>query len=472
MLISQLLDAVDLKCKTKDCDITNITDDSRKCRKGSIFVCHDSGRKYVQKAIENGAEVIIASEELCENCIVVPDTRKTYSLLCAAFFGNCHKRLRLIGVTGTNGKTTVSYMIHTILSLNGKKCGLIGTVENKTADESFESTMTTPDCFEMHSLFYKLVQSGAQYCVIEASSQGLSQQRLYGLDFEFAVLTGISQDHLDYHGDMESYVECKKELFKNSEKSVINIDSPYADEFIKAAKGKVITYSQKNNDASFLAKCPRESESSIDYAVLADFLIHRIKVNTPGIFNVMNSLAAVAVCFKCGVCLEGCAAALRAFSPVKGRMEILDTNTEYKVIIDYAHTPESLRQTLLSLKNFPHSRIITVFGCGGDRDASKRSLMGKTASELSDIVVITSDNPRNEEPMNIIDDILAGTKKSKTPVYIHENRQEAIEYALKTARKNDIILLAGKGHETYQILKEERIPLDEREIVKKFLEKS
>lgn len=471
MLISQLLEAIDLKCKTKDCDITNITDDSRKCRRGSMFVCHDSGKKYVSKAIENGAVIVIAGEKLCEDCIVVPDTRKAYSILCAAFFGFCHKRLKLIGITGTNGKTTVAYMIHSILSLSGKKCGLIGTVENKLLCEDTVSSMTTPDCFEMHSMFQKLVESGAEYCIIEASSQGIKQQRVYGLNFDFAVLTGISQDHLDYHGDMESYVESKKELFRNSERSVINIDSPYADEFIKASKGKVITYSQKRNEANFVAKCARETENSVDYAVLIDYLIHRIKVNSPGSFNVMNSLAAVAVCYKSGICIESCAAALRTFSPVKGRMEILDINEPFKVIIDYAHTPESLRQTLISLRNFPHSRIITVFGCGGDRDEIKRPIMGKTACELSDIVIITSDNPRNEEPMRIIDNILSGTKKSKTPVFIRENRKEAIEYALKTARKNDIILLAGKGHETYQILGEEKIPLDEREIVKAFLSK-
>lgn len=471
MLISQLLDAIDLKCKTKDCNITGITDDSRKCHKGSIFVCHDSGRKYVSQAIENGAEVVIASQHICENCIVVDDTRKIYSKLCAAYFGNCHKRLKLIGITGTNGKTTVSYMIYSILTMNGKQCGLIGTVENKTANESFASSMTTPDCFEMHSLFHSLVESGAEYCIIEASSQGLSQQRLYGLEFDFAVLTGISQDHLDYHGDMRSYVESKKELFKHSEKSVINIDSSFADEFISAAKGKVITYSQKDNSAQFVAKCIRETESSVDYALLADYIIHRIKVNTPGAFNAMNSLAAIAVCYKSGISLEGCAAALRSFSPVKGRMEILDTDSPFKVIIDYAHTPESLRQALLSLKKFPHSRLITLFGCGGDRDTDKRSLMGKTATELSDIVIVTSDNPRGEKPMDIIDDILEGTKKSKTPVYIYENRQEAIEYALKTAQKNDIILLAGKGHETWQILHEEKIHFDEREIVKDFLNK-
>ncbi len=360
-------------------------------------------------------------------------------------------------------------MIYNILTLNGERCGLISTVENKVCSEAHSTNLTTPDCFEVHSLMSRMVEKGARYCVVEASSQGIAEKRLYGLRFDSAVLTGISRDHLDYHGSVENYVAAKKELFTVAEKSFINLDDEYADEFIGASSGKVITYSVKSDLADFTAKWPKDNPDGIDYALVTDFAVQRMKIPVPGSFNVANSLGAIAVCFSLGICLEGCASALRLFNGVRGRMEILNIDTPYKVIIDFAHTPESLRQVLLSLGNFRKGRIITVFGCGGDRDKGKRSMMGKTACELSDVVIITDDNPRHENPTDIIDDILEGTKNYKTPVFIHENRKKAIEFALKTAANNDIILLAGKGHETYQLIGDERVPMDERKIVKEII---
>lgn len=471
MLISQLISCNDLKSEIKNKDIKLVTDDSRKCRQGSIFVCHNSGREYLNQAIENGADLVVAEEKLCDNCVVVPDTRKAYAELCAAFFGYCYKNIKMIGVTGTNGKTTTANMIYTILTLSGKKCGLMGTVKNNICGEKISAELTTPDCFELHKMFKRLHDWGAEYCVLEASSQGLSQKRLYGIDFHIGVLTNISEDHLDYHGTMEKYVDAKKELFIHSDKAIINYDDKYKDVFIAASPGKVITYSMKNNSADFVAKCQKSDCDGSDYAVVADYLIHRIKINMPGDFNIMNSLAAVAVGYECNISLESCAQALRAFGGVKGRMELVPTDTEYKVIIDYAHTADSLKKVLLTLQNFPHKRIITLFGCGGDREKDKRAVMGDIASQLSDIVIVTSDNPRSEKAMDIIDDILSGIKKDKKTVYIHENRIKAIEYALKIAEKGDIILLAGKGHELSQKSGDEIIPMDEREIVLKSINK-
>lgn len=468
MLISQLIASDDLKSEIKNKDVTLITDDSRKCRKGSIFVCHKSGEEFVNDALERGADLVIAEKKLCEDCFVTDDTRKTYAMLCAAYFSNCHKRLRLIAVTGTNGKTTTASMIFTILTLSGKKCGLIGTVSNNICGEESPSPRTTPDCFEFHRMLSELYNWGAEYCVIEASSQGIAQQRLFGLELEVTVLTNISRDHLDYHGTMENYVSAKKELFACSRKAIINYDEPYKDEFIACCKGKVITYSALSNEASFVAKCVTKREDGSDYAVVADYLIHRIKLFVPGDFNISNSLAAIAVCFDAGISLEGCAHALRSFSGVRGRMEILSTALPFKVIIDYAHTPDSLKKVLLTLRNFPHSRIITLFGCGGERDKTKRPLMGDIASQLSDIVIITSDNPRSEDPQDIIDDILSGVTAQKKSIFIFPDRVKAIEYALKIGEKNDIILLAGKGHETTQETGEKEIPMDEREIVAGF----
>lgn len=471
MLVSQLVSCDDLKSEIKNKDVKLITDDSRKCCEGSIFVCHDSGKEYLNEALNKGAVLVVAKEKLCDSCVVVRDTRKAYAELCAAYFGHCHKNIKLIGVTGTNGKTTTGNMIFNILTLSGKRCGLMGTVRNNICGKEATGELTTPDCFEMHKMLKRLYDWGAEYCVIEASSQGLSQDRLYGLNFHIGVLTNISEDHLDYHHTMENYINAKKELFAHSDKAIINIDDQYKDEFISGSKGKVITYSMKNNSADFVAKCQRSDENGSDYAVIADYLIHRIKINMPGNFNIMNSLAAVATAYECDVSLEACAHALRAFSGVKGRMEIVPIDKPYKVMIDYAHTPDALKKVLLTLKNFPHSKIITVFGCGGDREKEKRSKMGDIASQLSDIVIITSDNPRGENATDIIDDILSGIKSDKKTVYIRENRVKAIEYALKIASKGDIILLAGKGHELSQNLGDEIIPLDEREIVLDFVNK-
>ncbi len=469
MLISQLFASFDLKSEIKNKDIKLITDDSRKCTGGSVFVCHSSGKQYLNEALKKGADLVVAEEKLCDNCVVVRDTRSAYATLCAAYFGYPQKNIKMIGVTGTNGKTTTANMIYNILTLSGKKCGLMGTVNNNVCGEETVSDLTTPDCFELYKMLKQLQEWGAEYCVLEASSQGLSQKRLHGIDFHIAVLTNISEDHLDYHETMTAYVEAKKELFKKADICIINIDDSYSDEFKKASAGKVITYSGEKNDAQFVAKCQNMTEQGSDYAVITDYIIHRIKINMPGKFNVMNSLAAVAAAYECNVSLESCAHALRSFGGVKGRMELLPTDTQYKIMIDYAHTPDSLKKVLLTLKNFPHSRIITVFGCGGDRDKLKRPIMGDIASQLSDIVIVTSDNPRNERPLDIIDDILSGVKNSKKTVYIHENRKKAIEYALKIAQKGDIILLAGKGHETSQKLENEICYMDEREIVSQII---
>ena len=471
MLVSQLFKDAEFSREIKDKEVINITDNSQNCREGSVFVCHKSGEIYVQEALSKGAILVVSEKQLCENSYIVEDTKKEYARLCSEFFGNRHKNLKLIAVTGTNGKTTTAGMIHTILSLSGKKCGLIGTLGSNICPKDTMSNLTTPDPFEMHRIFSELYEWGAEYCVIEASSQGIAEGRLYGLDFYISVLTNISRDHLDYHGSMENYISAKKQIFEDVPKAVINIDDENKDSFINQCKGKVITYSLNKNEADYIAKSVKQDENGSNYAVIADYAIHRIKLNVPGEFNIMNSLAAIAVAVECNVSLEFCAYALKHFSGVKGRMEILDFDTDYKVIIDYAHTPDALKKVLLSLRSFPHERIITVFGCGGERDREKRSIMGDVASQLSDILIVTSDNPRGEEPMKIIDDILMGVEKNKKSVYIHENRRKAIEYALKIAGKNDIILLAGKGHETYQIIGDDKIPMDEREIVREILGK-
>lgn len=469
MLISKLLFQSGIEYKNEDKDIKYITDDSRKVREDTLFVCHEKGESYVRQALEKGAVAVIAENEVCENAIIVEDTRKAYSLLCAAFFGFSHKKLRLIGVTGTNGKTTVSTMIYNILTMAGYKCALFGTVCNKLCGESRESVLTTPDSFYMHGKFREMTECNTEFCIIEASSQGLCQQRLYGLDFEVGVFLNLTEDHLDYHGNMENYKNAKKLLFSSSRLSVINYDDKYRDDFVSSAAGEVKTYSLRSDEASFTAKCISFSEGTTDYAIVSDGLIHRIKLKVPGAYNVSNSMAAIITALSLGVSLDSCSAALKNFYGVRGRFEIVPTDRDFKVIIDYAHTPDSLKQVLLTLGNFPKNRVITVFGCGGDRDKEKRGEMGKIAADYSDMVIVTSDNPRNEDPMEIIRDIVGAVKSTKTPMFIHQERRKAIEFALKNAKENDIILLAGKGHEISQTVKGEEIPMDERKIIKELL---
>lgn len=469
MLISQLLRALNTEYKGEDKDIKYITDDSRKCCENSIFVCHNNAAPYISDALSRGAVLVVAGDRVCEGCVTVENTRQAYAVLCSTFFGDCHKSLRLIGVTGTNGKTTTCFMIHNILTVAGRTCGIISTVKNDTCDGETESERTTPDCFSLHEMLFKMHKAGAEFCVIEASSQGLWQERLYGLSFEIAVLTNLTADHLDYHKTHENYKRAKLKLFENAKTSVVNFDDPSKDEFISACSGKTLTYSLRDNGATYTAKCAEYKAEETNYAFVGDSIIHRIKLRVPGSFNVANSLGAIAACLEAGVSLFECAEGLRQFYSVRGRMEILPLGREFTVIIDYAHTEDSLRQSLLFLGSIKKGRLITVFGCGGNRDREKRAKMGKIVGDLSDTVIVTSDNPRHEEPTQIINDILSGMKKSKKNLYIHENRKKAIEYALKRAGKNDIIFLAGKGHETSQEIGDLKLPFDEREIVRELL---
>ena len=427
MLLSKLLKSIDCELFTEDVEIGFITDNSEKCRENSIFVCHDGAEKFIDSAIQKGAVAVVASEKFRENSVSVIDTRKAYSKLCAEFFSHSYKNLKLIGVTGTNGKTTVSSMLYHILTMSGKNCALLGTTGYLHCGENEEASLTTPDPFEMHRMISEMTECETEYCIMEASSQGLFQERLYQLEFEVSVFTNLTSEHLDYHGNMENYRKAKEKLFSQSKVSVINLDDENAESFLEAAEGERITYSLKKDEADFTAKYIRFFEGVTDYVIVGNELIHRIKLQTPGNHNIYNSVAAIVAALKCGLTLEEAANALRSFYGVKGRFEILPLKTDYRVIIDYAHTPDSLKQVLLTLSSFNKNRLITLFGCGGDRDKTKRGEMGKIAAFYSDVVIITSDNPRHENPSEIIDDILKGTEETKTPVYIIENRKKAIE---------------------------------------------
>lgn len=459
----------------RDIEIKGVTCDSRTVRENYAFVCIDGtstdGHKFALSAEENGACIIIAEHDTgAKNQIIVENTRQTYALMCAAYFGNPAQKLRLVGVTGTNGKTSTTYMVKEILERCGHKVGLIGTIQNIIGDEILTAKNTTPDAFELHSLFSLMLKAGCDFVVMEVSSHALEQYRVWGLQFETAVFTNLTQDHLDYHKTMERYVESKKKLFSMCKNAVVNFDDPYRETMLEGFDGNVISYSAKSDFSTYTAKNLRYRADGVDFELVGNGVIGRVRLDVPGEFSAYNAMAAVCVAISAGVDFDTAVPMLKYVKGVKGRAEVVPTNTDYTVIIDYAHTPDGLKNILDTLRRVEKARVITVFGCGGDRDRLKRPLMGEIAARFSGYCIVTSDNPRTEQPMAIIEDIVAGMKAYRTPYKVIENRVEAIRYALGMAQPGDIVLLAGKGHETYQITAQGTIHLDEREVVASFFE--
>lgn len=450
-------------------EITGITCDSRNVKPGFAFVCINGslsdGHNFAQSANEKGAAVIIAERDLgLENQIVVEDTHAAYADMCAKWFGNPADKLKLIGVTGTNGKTSVTYMLKKILEALGHKVGLIGTIQNMICDEVIATQNTTPNAYDLNSLFSLMVAKGCTYAIMEVSSHALDQCRVYNLDFEVAMFTNLTQDHLDYHITMENYLNAKKKLFKMCKIALINSDDEYATKLMEGLECKVVTYSA-GNDSTYSAKAIKYRPECVDYEFVSDVDINHVKVYTGGKFTVYNSLCALACAVELGYPIKDAALALRELKGVKGRAEVVPCDKGFTIIIDYAHTPDGLKNILTTFRECEKNRLTVLFGCGGDRDKTKRPIMGSVASRYADNIIVTSDNPRSEEPSEIIKDILVGLDGTHRPVKVIENRIEAIKYAVATAQKNDIIVLAGKGHETYQILKDGTIHLDEREVV-------
>ena len=463
MKLSLLLKAISGTKQARDVEITFITDDSRTCVPGTLFVCHSGAEPFLPRAKANGAVFTVAAQPLGEDCIAVADTRKAYALLCRAFFGEADRQLQLFAVTGTNGKTTTASMLAHILALSGRQTGLLSTVTNAAEGRC---GLTTPDCFSLHRAFREMADSGKSCCVLEASSQGLAEQRLCGLRFSAGIFTNLTRDHLDVHGSFENYKRAKQALFLQSDTAVLNFDDPAWRDMAAVCGGKVLTYSSRSDEVDYSAKDIRVTADHLDYAFVSERLIHRVRLHLQGEFNIENSMAALIAAMQCGVPLETGAAALGSFSPVPGRMERLELDAPFQVFLDYAHTPDSLARALRSLRRFCGGKLIVVFGCGGDRDSGKRPEMGRAAVSFADMVVVTSDNPRSEDRDAIIGEILAGTEDSRTPVFLQPDRRAAIAFALQKAGRGDMILLAGKGHETTQIIQNEVLAFDEREIVK------
>lgn len=475
MKLSQILKNVKVKNEYTDREVTDVTSDSRQVKEGFLFVCIKGasfdGHSVAQQMLDIGAVAVVCEYDLgVKNQIIVDDTRKAYSPICASFFGNPADSLKLIGLTGTNGKTTTTFLIKQILENVGKKVGLIGTVQNMVGDEVYPAHYTTPDPHELQSLFRKMVDAGCEYCIMEVSSQALAQGRVEGIHFHIGAFTNLTQDHLDYHKTWENYFESKKLLFKACDCAVTNLDDEYGLKIVDGCGCRVVTYGVDNMKADFVARNVGFSANGVRYDLVGEKM-GRVSCPIPGRFSVYNSLCATSVALTLGVDFTDVLEAISKSNGVKGRIEVVPTpNQDYTVIIDYAHSPDGLENIISSLKEIANGRVVTVFGCGGDRDRTKRPKMGKIAAELSDFCVVTSDNPRSENPSAIIEDILEGMKDTATPYEVVENRKEAIAWAMKNAQPNDIILLAGKGHETYQILPTGTIHFDEREAVAEVLE--
>ncbi len=464
MKLGELLRNVKTLKADFDTEITAIATDSRKAEKGSVFFCMNSSESFAKEAVRNGAAAVISEKDTGENCVVVENITAALAKCCDNFSGNPTERLKIIGITGTNGKTTVAHMVKHIFEFCGVRTGIIGTAGNFVGQERLSDTdFTTPPPEQMYPLFAEMVQGNAAVCVMETSSQALSQRRCEGLSFDTVVFTNLTREHLDYHGDMAAYAQAKAILFKNSRRAVINLDDEYSSFFLKFCQNP-LTYSIKNKSADLFAKNISQTKDGIFYTLVADGKEFAVRMNVAGLFNVSNSLAAAGCAVLNEISAEKCAEALSTFHGVRGRGEVI-ISEPFTVLTDYAHTPDALKNILSSVRETTDGRVIALLGCGGDRDRTKRPLMAKTAAENSDFAVITSDNPRTENPYAIIREILTGLDGTDTPFAVIEDRHEAIHFALSAAKKGDTVVLCGKGHENYQIIGNEKIPFDEKQIV-------
>ena len=464
----------------KDIDITSVTDDSRKVKDGSVFVClkgfETDGHKYAKTAVENGAAVIVAQDKIDVNVpvVYVENSRRVMAELVCTFYGNPSEQFSLVGITGTNGKTTITYLIKSILETAGKRVGVIGTNQNIIGDKVLltkSTTPTTPNALELQQLFTEMVHYGAEYVVMEVSSHALDLDRVHGCNFDVGVFTNLTQDHLDFHRTMENYLNAKAKLFGLSKKGVVNFDDDGGKKIVKDAKCPDILKAGLEPGCDLRAENIKITARGSQFDMLYNGKTYPAMVRIPGQFSVYNAICAAGAALQLGIDIDTVIKGLESATGVVGRVEIVPTDTDYTVIIDYAHTPDGLENIVRCVKGFAEGRVITLFGCGGDRDNSKRSVMGEISGQLSDLSIITSDNPRTEDPDSIIDEIEAGMKKTDGEYIRITDRRKAIAYALDTAKAGDVIILAGKGQETYQIIGKEKFDFDERIEVYKHLKK-
>ena len=481
MKLGELLSDIPILSANADMDaeITGVSYDSRLTEPGDLFVAvvgfATDGHRYIAKALERGAAAV-----LCQTVpegedvpyVQIADTRLGLALVSRRWFGFPAERMKLVGITGTNGKTTTTLLIkHILETTQGAKVGLIGTNGNKIGDMDLPSERTTPESYELQRLFREMADAGCTHVVMEVSSHALALDRVAGLRYAVAAFTNLTQDHLDFHGTMEAYAAAKAKLFRMADNAVINHDTQYGLYFKEQAACPVFEYGV-NSDGVEL--------NATDVELLPDWVRFRasyrdesipVELGIPGGFSVYNALCALLCCNRLGVSLEDGAAALKTAKGVRGRMETVPTDGDYTILIDYAHTPDALENVLRAVRETAPGRVVALFGCGGDRDRTKRPIMGRIAVEGSDLTVVTSDNPRTEDPMEIIREILSGIDAPQDKYVTIPDRREAIAWVIEHHEPGDVIVLAGKGHETYQEINHVKHHMDEREIVAEILER-
>ena len=477
MRLRELLEGMEVISQTisPDTEITHVCVDSRATQKGSLFVAVPGNRcdggHYARQAVDRGAVCVVCQSELPPDLpwVKVRDARLALSQLACRWYGHPSRQLTMLGVTGTNGKTTVTYLLRHILQRTGMKTGLIGTVQNIVGEQTLPAQRTTPDALQIQQLLSAMTKNGCSHAVMEVSSHALDQHRAEGIDFAVGIFTNLTEDHLDYHGTMGCYCDAKAKLFQMSRMGVCNADDPWTERLLAGASCPSAYYGI-HNPAEVWAEDIFLHSRSVDFTVCTARTRTPVHLGVPGRFSVYNALGAIAACGELGIPPEECAAALATFPGVAGRMEVVPTpGKPYTLLIDYAHTPDALENVLKTVRGFAQNRVIAVFGCGGDREREKRPLMGHIAGKLADLTIITSDNPRTEEPMAIIRDILPGIAGAEDKYIVEPDRRGAIALAMGRAAAGDVIVLCGKGHETYQEIGDKTIPMDEREIVRSLL---
>ena len=478
MKLRELLTGVPICADSADLEmeISGVSYDSRTTRPGDLFVAMTGfatdGHQYIAKALANGAAAVLCQQRPAEACAYVQteDSRRALAVIGGNWFGHPAEEMTMIAVTGTCGKTTTTYLLKAILEqARGVKVGLIGTNQNMIGSDVIPTERTTPESFEVQKLFREMADAGCTHVVMETSSHALYLDRVYGVRYDVGIFTNLTQDHLDFHKTMENYCDAKAILFRNCVTGVVNADDPWTPRLLKDADCKVMTYAEQA-DADLRAENIVLSAGGIAFDAVSGAERAPIRVNIPGGFMVYNTLDVLGAALALGISLEESAAVLAKVPHVKGRVEIVPTpGRDYTILIDYAHTPDSMVNVLQTVKEFAKGRTVAVFGCGGDRDRTKRPLMGKAAADWSDFAVVTTDNPRTEEPEAIIADILPGFDGSATPYQVVVDRIEAIHWAMDHAEKDDVIVLCGKGHETYQEVNHVKHHMDEREIVADYL---
>lgn len=480
MKLGELLQDVPVSAMTagRETEIRDIRYDSRAVEPGDLFVAveglQSDGHRFIPMAAERGAAAVLCQRppEGDIPYVLTADSRRALALASAAYFGKPSERLRMVGVTGTNGKTTSTTLIKGMVEdCLGVKAGLIGTIANCIGDEEMPAQRTTPESYDLQKLLRRMVDAGCEYAVMEVSSHALALDRVAGIHFRAGLFTNLTQDHLDFHGTMENYAQAKSLLFAACGRAAVNLDDPWAGFMAARARCPVIGFGVENQTGLLAAEDVEYRADGVRFTARLGGERAAVNLGIPGKFSVSNALTALAAAALLDIPLRDAAACLGRAAGVKGRVEVVPTGSDFTVVIDYAHTPDALEKVLQSMRAVTDGRLVALFGCGGDRDRGKRPIMGRAAAENADFSIVTSDNPRTEDPEAIIADILEGMPPD-APKAVIPDRREAIAWAIDHHRPGDVIVLAGKGHETYQEVNGAKNHMDEREIVAEHLRRS